>query len=95
MYYGIVAVTAISFSSATEFIPEINEYLSLVPFKPAFRITLTSVMLLDYGACWIIEKVLKFYFSDYRPKDIAVRRKDQLEAEQRRRREEIEKAERA
>jgi cation-transporting ATPase 13A1 len=84
MYYGIVVVTAIAFSCATEFIPEINEQLKLVPFTSEFKMTMTTVMILDYAGCWAIEKVLKMLFSDYKPKDIAVRRPDQLEKEQKR-----------
>jgi len=90
MYYGLVLVTAVAFSCATEFVPEINEKLKLVPFSTDFKVTLTTVMILDYAACWVIEKVLKRAFSDYRPKDIAIRRPDQVEAEERRKREEEE-----
>lgn len=50
-------------------------------------------MVLDYAGCWIIEKVLKQLFSDFRPKDIAIRRKDQLEREELRKKEEAEEAE--
>ena len=88
MYWGIVLVTAVAFSCATEFVPEINEKLKLVPFSTDFKITLTSVMVLDYVGCWVIEKLLKTLFSDYRPKDIAERRPDQLERERKRHEEE-------
>ena len=84
MYWGILLVTGVSFSCATEFIPEINERLKLVPFTNEFKITLTSVMVLDFVGCWVIEKALKMAFSDYKPKDIAVRRPDQLEVERKR-----------
>ncbi len=94
MYWGIVVVTAIAFSCATEFMPEINTQLKLVPFTNEFKVNLTAVMVIDYAGCWVIEKVLKRLFSDFRPKDIAVRRPDQLEREQRRVQEELEKVER-
>ncbi|KAK6349423.1 hypothetical protein TWF696_005707 [Orbilia brochopaga] len=81
MYWGLVAVGGIAFSCSTEFIPELNEKLRLVKFSDEFKTILTTSMLLDYGCCWVIEKVLKWAFSDYRPKDIAIRRKDQLERE--------------
>ena len=84
MYWGIVMVTCVAFSCATEFVPEINEKLRLVPFTTEFKITMTSTMILDYVLCWVIEKVLKSMFSDYKPKDIAERRPDQLEREQQR-----------
>ncbi|KAK6542921.1 hypothetical protein TWF694_006859 [Orbilia ellipsospora] len=81
MYWGLVGVAGIAFMCSTEFIPELNEKLRLVKFSDEFKAILTISMLLDYGLCWIIEKSLKWAFSDYKPKDIAVRRKDQLERE--------------
>ena len=90
MYWGIVVVTAIAFSCATEFVPEINTQLKLVPFTSEFKVTMTTVMILDYVGCWSVEKLLKMLFSDYKPKDIAVRRPDQLEKERKRQQEEQE-----
>jgi cation-transporting ATPase 13A1 len=84
MYWGIIGVSAIAFSCSTEFIPEINEKMRLVPFTSDFKTTLTATMVLDYVGCWVIEKGLKAMFSDYRPMDIAIRRPDQLEREKRR-----------
>ncbi len=84
MFWGLVLVSGVAFSSSTEFIPEINEQLKLVPFTPAFKTMMTSVMVLDYVGCWVIEAVLKQLFSDFRPKDIALRRPDQLEREAKR-----------
>ncbi|KAF7719807.1 P-type cation-transporting ATPase, plasma membrane [Penicillium ucsense] len=81
MYWGLVGATAIAFSCATEFVPEINEKLRLVPFSTEFKVTLTVLMIFDYAGCWLIENVLKTLFSDFRPKDIAVRRPDQLKRE--------------
>jgi manganese-transporting P-type ATPase len=95
MYWGLISVSAVAFSCATEFIPEINEKLKLVPFTSEFKWMLTTTMVLDYGACWIIEKVLKWAFSDFRPKDIAIRRPDQLAFEEKRRLKELEEEEKA
>ena len=81
MYWGILLVTGVAFSCSTEFIPEINEQLKLVKFTDAFKFTMTTVMVLDYAGCYIIEKVLKAAFSDFKPKDIAVRRPEQLKVE--------------
>jgi manganese-transporting P-type ATPase len=94
MWYGLVIVAGVAFSCATEFVPEINSRLKLVPFTTQFKVTLTTVMLLDYCGCWLIEQGLKRAFSDYRPKDIALRRPDQLEREEKRKREEKEAADR-
>jgi cation-transporting ATPase 13A1 len=81
MYWGLVAASGVAFSCATEFVPEVNEKLRLVPFSNEFKLTLTVLMIFDYGGCWVIENVLKNFFSDFRPKDIAVRRPDQLARE--------------
>ncbi|KAI1002509.1 Endoplasmic reticulum transmembrane helix translocase [Podosphaera aphanis] len=84
MYWGIVGVTGIAFSCSTEFIPEINEKMRLVPFTTDFKKTMTATMIADYLGCWVIERVLKWAFSDYKPKDIAIRRPEQLELEKKR-----------
>ncbi|KAI1340328.1 cation pump, Ca2+ pump [Xylariaceae sp. FL0016] len=82
MFYGIIGVTAIAFSCSTEFIPELNEQMKLVKFSDEFKMTMTAVMVIDYIGCYVIEVVLKQLFSDYRPRDIALRRPEQLEREQ-------------
>ena len=81
MFYGILGVSGLAFVCATELAPEINEQMQLVPFTSEFRTKMTASMILDYGLCFIIEKVLKMGFSDYKPRDIAERRNDQLKRE--------------
>lgn len=81
MYYGIVGVSGLAFVCALELIPEINEGMKLVPFTEEFKMKMTASMVLDYALCWIIEFGLKWAFSDFRPRDIAERRPDQLERE--------------
>lgn len=93
MYWGLLAVGGIAFSCSTEFIPEVNVKLDLVPFTTEFKFIMTVVMLVDYVGCYGIEVVLKHLYSDFRPKDIAVRRKDQLETEQKRKMDEIKEME--
>ncbi|KPM38020.1 Manganese-transporting ATPase 1 [Neonectria ditissima] len=85
MYYGIVGVSGLSFVCALELVPEINQGMKLVPFSDEFKTNMTAVMVLDYGVCYLIEVVLKKLFSDYRPRDIAERRPDQLAREEERR----------
>ncbi|KAK7420441.1 putative cation-transporting ATPase 1 [Neonectria magnoliae] len=85
MYYGILGVSGLSFVCALELIPEINQGMKLVPFSDEFKTNMTAVMVLDYGVCYLIEIVLKKLFSDYRPRDIAERRPDQLAREEERR----------
>lgn len=55
-----------------------------------FKVRMTATMVLDFGLCWIIEKVTKHLFGDFRPKDIAERRPDQIKAEEERKRREAE-----
>jgi cation-transporting ATPase 13A1 len=94
MYWGLVGVAGVAFSCATEFIPELNEKLKLVPFTTEFKVVLTALMVADYAGCWCVEKGLKYAFSDYKPKDIAIRRPDQLKREEERREEEIKEMQR-
>ena len=93
MYWGLLAVGGIAFSCSTEFIPEVNVKLDLVPFTMEFKVIMTVVMLVDYVGCYAVEVILKHFYSDFRPKDIAVRRKDQLETEQKRKMDEIKEME--
>ncbi|KAK7203656.1 cation transporting ATPase [Myxozyma melibiosi] len=72
MYYGLAAAGALAFAGASEFIPELNEKLRLVPFEYDFKVRLCVAMSLDYAGAWVIEVVLKKLFSDYKPKDIAI-----------------------
>lgn len=64
--------------------------MKLVPFTAEFRSKMTITMIVDYLGCYVIEKVLKWAFSDYKPKDIAIRRPDQLAREEERKNKEIE-----
>lgn len=82
MFWGLILVSGVAFSCSTEFIPELNEKLRLVPFSSGFKLAMTATMVVDYIGCYIIEKVLKRAFSDFRPKDIAIRRPDQINAEE-------------
>ena len=93
MYWGLIACTFVAFSASTEFIPEMNEKLRLVPFTSEFKIVLTCLMIVDYCGCWIVEQGFKRAFSDYKPKAISDRRPDQLAREEERHRIEREKAE--
>lgn len=94
MYWGLIACSFVAFSASTEFIPELNTKLRLVPFSSEFKLVLTGAMVADYCGCWVVEQVLKRAFSDFRPKDIAVRRPDQVEREERRKGEEEARLER-
>jgi manganese-transporting P-type ATPase len=93
MFYGIVGVSGLAFVCAMELIPEINEGMKLVPFSDEFKMKMTTSMVIDYLFCYIIERALKAGFSDFRPRDIAERRPEQLEREMARKKLEAEKKE--
>ena len=93
MYWGLLACSFVAFAGSTEFIPELNTQLKLVPFTYEFKVTLTSLMVFDYMGCWVVEYVFKALFSDLKAKDIAIRRPEQIEREERRKREAAEKVE--
>ena len=84
MFYGIVGVAGLAFACSMELIPEMNESMKLVPFSDEFKTTMTGTMALDFAGCWAIEVVLKRFFSDFRPKDIALRRPEQVQRERER-----------
>lgn len=73
MYYGLLGVGALALSGSTEFIPEINEGLKMVPMDSVFKSKLTASMIFDLAGSWLIEVVLKHYFMDYKPSDISLR----------------------
>ncbi|ORZ16338.1 cation-transporting ATPase [Absidia repens] len=76
LYYGLMSVGGIAIAGATELFPEINEYISLVPFPSAFRNRLSLCMILDFGISYLIEIVSKHLFADNRAKAIARRGRD-------------------
>lgn len=76
MYYGLLGVAALALSGSTEFFPELNEAMKFVPMDYIFKIKLTSCILLDLGVTWAIELVLKHFFMDSAPADIALRHND-------------------
>ncbi|KAK6202685.1 P-type ATPase [Scheffersomyces amazonensis] len=77
MYYGLLGVAALALSGSTEFMPEINEAMQFVPMSYDFKFKLTGCILLDLGATWIIEVVLKHFFMNSAAADIAVRDDDE------------------
>lgn len=54
----------------------------MVSFTTEFKVVMTTVMIVDYVGCYLVENLFKYAFSDFRPKDIAVRRPDQVQAEE-------------
>jgi len=73
LWWGLVGASAVAFSGATDFLPELNRWLQIVEMNNAFKFRLTSTMTLDFVGCWIIEVVCKHLFADLEPKAMVTR----------------------
>lgn len=76
MYYGLLGVSFLCISGATEFMPELNEAMQFVPMTDLFKVKLTCTILFDFVVSWAIELVLKHFFMDFKAADIASRELD-------------------
>ncbi|KAF9585540.1 hypothetical protein BGW38_001911 [Lunasporangiospora selenospora] len=70
LYRGLLAVGGVAIAGATEFIPEFNEWLQLVPFPEDFKTKLMGIMAFDYFVAWGIELVCNKLFGNFAAKDI-------------------------
>ncbi|PLW18388.1 hypothetical protein PCANC_08835 [Puccinia coronata f. sp. avenae] len=68
LFYGLLGAAAVAFCGATNFVPEANGWLQLVDMPTSFRMQLCLVMCMDFGGAMLVELVVKFLFSDVRPK---------------------------
>ncbi|KAH7929975.1 hypothetical protein BV22DRAFT_1191634 [Leucogyrophana mollusca] len=80
LYWGLVGASAVAFSGATDFMPELNRWLQIVEMDGPFKFRLTSVMIADFAGCWVIEKVCKYLFADLEPKPMVTRGRERREA---------------
>ncbi|CAG8492646.1 78_t:CDS:2 [Paraglomus brasilianum] len=55
LYYGLLSVGGIALSGATEFVPEVNSALQLVPMTTEFQMKLTATILGDFFASYLVE----------------------------------------
>jgi len=91
LWYGLCGATAVAFSGATDFVPELNRWLQIVEMTDSFKFRLTSTMIVDFMGCWVIEVICKYLFADLEPKSMVSKGRERRE--QRRLIEEQEKAE--
>ena len=70
LYRGLLAVGGVAVAGATEFVPEFNEWLQLVPFPADFKTKLMGIMAFDYFGAWAIEIVCNTLFGNFAAKDI-------------------------
>ncbi|KAF9136390.1 hypothetical protein BG015_003161, partial [Linnemannia schmuckeri] len=70
LYRGLLAVGGVAVAGATEFMPEFNEYIQLVPFPEDFKVKLIGIMAFDYFGAWALEIVCNTLFGNFAAKDI-------------------------
>ncbi|KAF8066823.1 endoplasmic reticulum Ca-transporting P-type ATPase [Lyophyllum atratum] len=80
LWWGLVGASAVAFSGATDFMPELNRWLQIVVMEDSFKIRLTAAMVIDFVGCWVIEKVCKYLFADLEPKPMVTRGRERREA---------------
>ena len=92
LYYGLLGVAGVAFCGATDFVPEFTKWIQLVDMTTPFRVKLCLAMILDFGAAWIVDIVLKYFFADNKPKPIITRGIERREARRAAEAQEAEKA---
>ena len=61
-----------------------NEQLSCFLTNFQFKLRLTSIMVIDFIGCWLIEVVCKYLFADLEPKTMITRGRERREERRRR-----------
>jgi len=80
LWWGLVSASAVAFSGATDFMPELNRWLQLVEMQNSFKVRLTLSMIIDFAGCYLIEVVCKALFAELEPKTMITRGKERREA---------------
>ncbi|CAL1710696.1 unnamed protein product [Somion occarium] len=79
LYWGLVGASAVAFSGATDFVPELNRWLQIVEMSSPYKFRLTGTMLLDLAGCWVVEVVCKHLFADLKPKKMVTKGEERRE----------------
>ncbi|KDQ55430.1 hypothetical protein JAAARDRAFT_208707 [Jaapia argillacea MUCL 33604] len=79
LWWGLVGASAVAFSGATDFMPELNRWLQIVEMESSFKLRLTIVMIADFAGCFVIEVVCKHLFADLEPKAMVTRGRERRE----------------
>ncbi|KAI0319700.1 endoplasmic reticulum Ca-transporting P-type ATPase [Amylostereum chailletii] len=79
LYWGLVGASAVAFSGATDFMPELNRWLQVVEMDTSFKVKLTASMVIDFVGCFVVEKVCKHLFAELEPKEIITRGRERRE----------------
>ncbi|CED85345.1 endoplasmic reticulum ca-transporting p-type atpase [Phaffia rhodozyma] len=79
LLWGLMGAVGVAYSGSTDFFPELNKWLQLVDMSPKFKFILTTVMLADFGGCYVVEKGCKYLFADLEPKELITRGRERRE----------------
>jgi len=79
LWWGLVAASAVAFSGATDFMPEMNRWLQIVEMERSFKTKLTFVMAADFAGCWVVEVLCKALFADLAPKKLITKGRERRE----------------
>ncbi|EKM53145.1 uncharacterized protein PHACADRAFT_163440 [Phanerochaete carnosa HHB-10118-sp] len=79
LWWGLVGASAVAFSGATDFMPELNRWLQIVEMENIFKFKLTTAMVVDFAGCWLIEITCKWLFADMQPKAMITRGRERRE----------------
>ncbi|KAF8625668.1 hypothetical protein AX15_005247 [Amanita polypyramis BW_CC] len=83
LWWGLVGASAVAFSGSTDFIPELNRWLQIVVMKDPFKVRLTTVMILDFAGCWVVEVVCKYLFANLEPRAMITKGRERREGRRR------------
>ncbi|KAF9042913.1 cation-transporting ATPase [Panaeolus papilionaceus] len=79
LWYGLLGASAVAFSGATDFLPELNRWLQIVEMEGSFKFRLSTTMAIDFIGCWVIEVVCKHLFANLEPKNMITRGRERRE----------------
>ncbi|KDQ23371.1 hypothetical protein PLEOSDRAFT_62301 [Pleurotus ostreatus PC15] len=79
LYWGLVGASAVAFSGATDFMPELNRWLQIVEMDGSFKFKLTATMVTDFVGCWLLEIICKYLFAELEPKPMITRGRERRE----------------
>ncbi|ORY32935.1 hypothetical protein BCR39DRAFT_564173 [Naematelia encephala] len=79
LFWGLAGVSAVAYSGSTNFFPELNTWLQLVPMTSSFMFKLTTSMIIDFAGCFIVEKGCKYLFADLEPSEMVTRGRERRE----------------
>ncbi|RDX42013.1 endoplasmic reticulum Ca-transporting P-type ATPase [Lentinus brumalis] len=79
LFWGLAGASAVAFSGATDFMPEMNRWLQIVEMENSFKVKLTTTMIIDFAGCYVIEQVCKRLFANLEPKPMVTRGRERRE----------------